>query len=261
MVVLALQRASGGSTWLCHVFWAGDSRGYVFAPDGAKQLTVDDLRDPSDAMTNLRRDSVVSNAMSADTEFHVNYRRVELEAPFLLVSATDGCFGYVPSPMHFEQLVLGHLVRARSVDGWSSAIQADIAAVTGDDAAMSVMAVGADLAELRTLYADRVRELEKQYTRPIDEMDQAVSRAEQELQALRQRQVDDSQRLWTRYQPTYEQYLRVQAESQGPDTARHGVPDDDLPADGSGEPPAPATDGAQSTDLEDGSPNTEEVSP
>jgi serine/threonine protein phosphatase PrpC len=264
MVVLALQRSSGGSTWLCHVFWAGDSRGYVFAPDGARQLTVDDLRDPSDAMTNLRRDSVVSNAMSADTEFHVNYRRVELEAPFLLVSATDGCFGYVPSPMHFELLVLGHLVRARSVDGWSSAIQADIAAVTGDDAAMSVMAVGADFAELRTLYADRVRELEKQYTGPIDEMDQAVSRAEQELQALRQRQLDDSQRLWTRYQPTYEQYLRVQEEPEGPDAVQEDVLDDDLPANDSGEPPAPAADGAQSSSLTDESPNTEdteEVSP
>jgi len=242
------------------VFWAGDSRGYVFAPDGAKQLTVDDLRDPSDAMTNLRRDSVVSNAMSADTEFHVNYRRVKLEAPFLLVSATDGCFGYVPSPMHFEQLVLGHLVRARSVKGWSSAIQADIAAVTGDDAAMSVMAVGADLAELRTLYAGRVRELEKQYTGPIDEMDRAVSRAEQELQALRQRQADDSQRLWTRYQPTYEQFLRVQEEARGPDDEQEGVLDHELPADDSSEPPEPPADGVGSTGLTDGSPDPEEVS-
>ena len=47
-------------------------------PSGAHQLTTDDLRDPGDALTNLRQDSVVSNAMSADTDFHVNYRRVEL---------------------------------------------------------------------------------------------------------------------------------------------------------------------------------------
>ena len=78
---------------------------------GARQLTTDDLRDPGDALANLRRDSVVSNAMSADTEFHVNYRQVELQAPFLVVCATDGCFGYLPTPMHFEHLVLEPLTR------------------------------------------------------------------------------------------------------------------------------------------------------
>ena len=67
-------------------------------------------------MENLRRDSVVSNAMSADTDFHVSYRKVELQAPFLVACATDGCFGYVRSPMHFEHLVLSHLQACRSID-------------------------------------------------------------------------------------------------------------------------------------------------
>ena len=52
-------------------------------------------------LPSLRRDSVLSNASSADTEFHINYRRVELRSPFLVVCATDGCFGYVRTPMHF----------------------------------------------------------------------------------------------------------------------------------------------------------------
>lgn len=224
MAVLALQRTHrSGSKWLCHVFWAGDSRGYVFEPGGARQLTTDDLRDESDAMANLRRDSVVSNAMSADTEFHVSYRRVELEAPFVLVCATDGCFGYVPSPMHFEQLVLNPLPTARSVAGWSQAVQAQIAAVTGDDAAMSVMAVGADLAELRKTYAPRVAELHQQFTTPIDDLGQAVQRAEQELATLRQRQLDDTEQLWARYKPGYEQYLHQpgnEPEGSSEDTAR-----------------------------------------
>jgi len=86
-------------------------------------------------MANLRSDSVVSNAMSADTEFHVNYRRVQLQAPFFLLCATDGCFGYLPTPMHFERLVLSPLTEARTVDAWSRAIQTEVAGVTGDDAA------------------------------------------------------------------------------------------------------------------------------
>jgi serine/threonine protein phosphatase PrpC len=210
MAAIALQRTHrSGSKWLCHVFWAGDSRAYVFEPDGARQLMVDDLREPSDAMANLRRDSVVSNAMSADTEFTVNYRRVELEAPFLLVCATDGCFGYVPSPMHFEHLVLAPLTTTRTVDAWSDAVQRDISVITGDDAAMSVMAVGADLDELRSLYAPRVAELKEQFTQPIDELGEAVRLAEQQLVEVRQRQLDETQRLWTRYQTGYERYLHA----------------------------------------------------
>lgn len=210
MAVIALQRTHrSGSRWLCHVFWAGDSRAYVLQPDGARQLTTDDLREPSDAMDNLRRDSVVSNAMSADTAFHVSYRRVELDGPFLLLCATDGCFGYLPTPMHFEQLVLAPLTTVRSVDDWSEAVQREIAAVTGDDAAMAVMGVGADLGELKALYGPRVVTLEEQFTAPINAMRHAVEQAEQELQVLRQRQLDDTQQLWADYKPTYEHYLHA----------------------------------------------------
>ena len=131
------------------MFWAGDSRAYVFEPDaGARQLTTDDIRDRGDAMANLREDSVVSNAMSADTDFLVNHRKVELTAPFLVVAATDGCFGYLPSPMHFEHLVLAALRDAPDTDSWSAAVQAQIGAVTGDDAAMAVLGIGADHDEL-----------------------------------------------------------------------------------------------------------------
>jgi serine/threonine protein phosphatase PrpC len=210
MAVIALQRTHrSGSRWLCHVFWAGDSRAYVFEPDGARQLMADDLREPSDAMANLRRDSVVSNAMSADTEFHVNYRRVELDGPFLLVCATDGCFGYLPTPMHFEHLVLAPLTSTRTVDAWSEAVQREVSAVTGDDAAMAVMAVGADLVQLRSLYAPRVATLQQQFVTPVDELARSVERAEQELQRLRQRQLDETQQLWARYQPGYERYLHA----------------------------------------------------
>jgi serine/threonine protein phosphatase PrpC len=223
MAVIALQRTHrSGSRWLCHVFWAGDSRAYVLEPDGARQLMADDLREPSDAMANLRRDSVVSNAMSADTEFHVNYRRVELEGPFLLVCATDGCFGYLPTPMHFEHLLLAPLTTTRTVDAWSQAVQREISAVTGDDAALALMAVGADLPELRTLYAPRVAVLEQQFTAPIDELGRSVQRAEQELQRLRQRQLDETQQLWARYKPGYERYLHAAPEPESESESERG---------------------------------------
>jgi hypothetical protein len=155
-------------------------------------------------MANLYRDSVVSNAMSADTEFTVNYRRVELKAPFLVCCATDGCFGYVPSPMHFEHLVLRPLPGARSVDAWSRSIQNEVAAITGDDAAMAMMGVGADLPEFRTLFASRVAELEEQYIGPLDQSSRAVAEAERALEAARKRHQDLTGERWRAYQPEYE---------------------------------------------------------
>jgi serine/threonine protein phosphatase PrpC len=209
MAVIALQRTQpGGPVWAGHVFWAGDSRAYVFEPSGACQLSTDDLRDPNDALANLRRDSVVSNAMSADTEFHVNYRRVELRAPFLVVCATDGCFGYLRTPMHFEHLVLSRLLEARNTEGWSSSLQAEIAAVTGDDAAMSTLGVGANFKDFQKLFASRIAELASDFVQPLDELSNAVARVEQELQTLRSRQLNDTTERWNRYKSGYERYLQ-----------------------------------------------------
>ena len=150
MAVGVLQRRQpDAADWICHVLWAGDSRVYAFTPSGMHQLSIDDLRDPGDAMVNLQHDSVISNAISADTDFTINHRRVALEAPFFIMSATDGCFGYLRSPMHFEEIVLRSLASATTEDEWSMALQAEVSAVTGDDAAMAAIAVGADLPTLR----------------------------------------------------------------------------------------------------------------
>ena len=209
MALLALQRTQpGGATWACHVLWAGDSRAYAFEAEGARQLTTDDLRDPGDAMANLRRDSVVSNAMSADTDFDVNYRKVELQAPFLVACATDGCFGYVRSPMHFEHLVLSHLLQAPSPEAWSTALQSRhhrrhrrrrSHVVAGHRSAVSTVpeAVrstcrGARAAIYRAAGGARA----------------SGGRCRTPTTALRQRQLDTTAEIWGRYKPGYERYLR-----------------------------------------------------
>jgi Protein phosphatase 2C len=216
MALVALQRTQpGGATWACHVLWAGDSRAYAFEPQGVRQLTTDDLRDPGDAMANLSRDSVVSNAMSADIDFHISYRKVDLEAPFLVACATDGCFGYVRSPMHFEHLVLSHLLTSRSADSWSAALQKDIAAVTGDDAAMSLLGIGAPFAQFQKLFAPRVEELERDFVAPLEERARAVAGAEQQLAALRRAQVETTNEAWAQYKPGYERYLQPGEEEHG----------------------------------------------
>ena len=250
MALVALQRSQpGGPNWAGHVFWAGDSRAYVFQPGGARQLTTDDLRDPGDALANLRRDSVVSNAMSADTQFHINYRRVELRAPFLVICATDGCFGYVRTPMHFEYMVLSRLVEARNTEAWSSALQAEIAAITGDDAAMSTLGVGAEFKEFQNLFAPRVAELASDFVEPLNELIDAITRAEQGLQALRSRQLDEMTERWNQYKPEYERYLRPEPLTEDESFAANGLDQEQTAAAGevssdaaepSGSEPTPA---------------------
>jgi serine/threonine protein phosphatase PrpC len=250
MAVIALQRtARGGSTWANHVFWAGDSRAYVLTAGGVAQLSTDDLRDPGDALANLRRDSVVSNAMSADTDFHVSYRRVELEAPFLLVAATDGCFGYVPTPMHFEHLLLRGLMGARSPQAWSSALQTAISAIAGDDAAMAVMGVGTDLKGFQSLLAPRLAELERTFIGPLDGLRRQVSEAEQALQQARVRHETETAALWAGYQVDYERHLRPEPEPDDDELVREdlgpseGVGASETEGEAVETPNAPADDG------------------
>ncbi|MFC5949801.1 PP2C family protein-serine/threonine phosphatase [Pseudonocardia lutea] len=209
IAVAALQRRErDGRQWSCHLFWAGDSRVYAFEPGGgACQLTRDDIRDSGDAMANLREDSVVSNAVSADTDFVVHHRRTELTAPFLVMAATDGCFGYVPSPMHFEHLVLASLRDSHDTDGWSAAVQARIGAVTGDDASMAVLGIGADHDTFRALFAPRTAELERRWITPLDGLDADVREQERKLEELREARRKRRAQLWAAYKPGYERHL------------------------------------------------------
>jgi hypothetical protein len=209
MALMALQRREPREgRWAGHVFWSGDSRVYVFDPvTGAHQLSRDDLRDAGDALVNLRQDSVVSNAMSADTDFVVHHHKVELTAPFLAVAATDGCFGYVRTPIHFEHLVLAALRESTDIGSWSRILQQRIAAITGDDAAMAVLGVGADHDVFRRLFATRTAELEQRCVVPLDELEAEVGRAEQAVAEARGRHAAVQTSLWAEYKTEYERYL------------------------------------------------------
>lgn len=209
MALMALQRREPRKGhWAGHVFWSGDSRVYVLDPaTGAHQLTRDDLRDRGDALANLRQDSVVSNAMSADVDFVVHHHQVELAAPFLAVAATDGCFGYLRTPIHFEHLVLSSLRDSTEAGSWSRLLQQRIAAITGDDAAMAVLGVGADHGEFRQLFAARTAEIEQRCVAPLDELESEVGRAEQAVAEARSRHAALQTSLWAAYKPEYERYL------------------------------------------------------
>jgi len=150
---------------------------------------------------------VVSNAMSADTDFVVHHRMVELTAPYIVVGVTDGCFGYVRSPMHFERLMLSTLREASTAADWSAALQREITAITGDDAAMALLGVGADYDGFRELFAARSAQLDERWVDPINALATDVELAEQQLDAARRRQAAQTAQLWGEYKQEYERYL------------------------------------------------------
>ena len=125
MAVVALQRTHrGGSTWAGHVFWAGDSRAYVFT---AERRAPAQHRRPAGPR---RRHGQPAPRLGGQQR-HVGRHRVPRSATggsscrrrSWWCCATDGCFGYVPTPMHFEHLVLAALPDARSAEAWSRAVQ------------------------------------------------------------------------------------------------------------------------------------------
>src|SRR5262249_22927824 len=113
---LAATAFHNGGDGQLHVsaLWAGDSRCHVLSPTaGMQQLTVDDS--PStDALDAIVNDAPMSNVICADREFTVHRLDFRLPKPAILVSSTDGCFGYVATPAHFEYLLLQALQRANS---------------------------------------------------------------------------------------------------------------------------------------------------
>ncbi|MCB1038725.1 MAG: protein phosphatase 2C domain-containing protein [Acidimicrobiales bacterium] len=122
--------------------WAGDSRAFVLTPGGGLQvLTVDDTRE-TDALELIRNDQPMSNLISADRPFVVNLQRYRVAAPALVLTATDGCFGYVRTPAHFEHLILDTLMRQPSVEGWTADLLAALAGLASDDTSFAMVAFG-----------------------------------------------------------------------------------------------------------------------
>jgi hypothetical protein len=76
---------------------------------------------------------------------------------------------------------------------------------------MSTLGVGADFKEFQQLFAPRVAELGSEFVEPLDELSDAVTRLEHELDALRSRRLDEMTEKWDRYKSGYERYLRPEA--------------------------------------------------
>lgn len=120
---------------------AGDSRTFLLNKSGLTQVSRDDI-DGEDALSNLEGDAPMTNVLSADGNFFCHCNPHTITGPCLLICATDGCFGYLPSPMDFERLLLETLMQANSPLEWEARLSERINEIAGDDQALLISAYG-----------------------------------------------------------------------------------------------------------------------
>lgn len=136
----ALIHAKGNSIAVSPI-WAGDSRVYVLDASGLSQLSVDDSNQP-DPMEGLYDDGILTNVLCADSSVRLNCCTHYIKPPFLAIAATDGCFGYVSTPMEFEGMILHTLLESNNVAQWEDNLQKLIASFAGDDHTLCMASFG-----------------------------------------------------------------------------------------------------------------------
>lgn len=172
--------------------WAGDSRNYLLTSKGLFQISIDDLEAKGDPFENLSSDSPLSNQICADRDFVINKLLVDIkEDQFVVFSATDGCFGYYPTPLHFEDALLRNLSKATTEQDWMQFLKEEFHNVAADDTSMSCVIYGFDdFNALKNSLIDRTHFVECK----IHDYD------EQKLK------IDDAKALVAKYEESFKSY-------------------------------------------------------
>ena len=150
--------------------WAGDSRGYIFSPEGLVQMTQDDIRG-EDAMSNLKNDGVLTNVAYSGGGYTVHKRSATVTYPAIVLCATDGCFGYMSTPMEFEYLLLKTLFESKCAQEWKEKIDYELKEISCDDYTLSLISLGfGSFEKLKEAMKDRKAYMEDQYIARLQDL-------------------------------------------------------------------------------------------
>lgn len=186
-------------------YWAGDSRNYLWTKDGFYQISKDDLENGNDPLDNLSNDSALSNCVCADKDFTIHHKEIIIgKQPYVIISATDGCFGYLKTPMHFEQLLASSLFFSKTLDEWEKKLKDTLQKISGDDFSLSLVA---------RRFTD-FNELSKEFGKKSNKLAGAIDSLQNQIENLQNKLIEAEDELkeaistnWEEYKPSYLKYL------------------------------------------------------
>ncbi|HKS44284.1 MAG TPA: serine/threonine protein phosphatase [Amycolatopsis sp.] len=194
----AIRYERSGDQVECTALWAGDSRAYTLQPWGGMHALTRDHTVETDALEQLNQDPPMTNVLCAGKEFVLDSHTVRVTLPAVLVCATDGFFGYVDTPAHFEFHLLDTLARAWDGRDWARRLAERVVSYTGDDASLSLVGFGyRSLDQLRDSFAPRTRDVTTSYPWPVPPDVNADDGLRRQWCAL----------AWHKYQPEYERLM------------------------------------------------------
>lgn len=152
----------------CCFVWAGDSRGYVLDQGGLHQYTKDDVLGEVDSFESLYRDVPLSNYLCADLPVRLSLRRTQTTAPSIILCATDGSYGCLPTPMEFEMLLLSTMRAASSFEGWQRKMRLALGKLAQDDATLLCLNCGFEcFDDCKDYFHPRYQQLKAQFIVPV----------------------------------------------------------------------------------------------
>ena len=183
---LALFQPAGPSLLDCLFLWAGDSRGYVLNAKGLHQLTADHVSSVSDALDSLYNDAPLQNMVNAEAPFVLSARGLRTTAPCVVITATDGAFAYLPTPMEFEWLLLSTLRDSASMETWQKKMASVFQKIAADDCTILMALVGYESFDtLKANMEARCVELQSEYITPVRRRRQRLDYAREKWEVYR----------------------------------------------------------------------------
>lgn len=187
---LVLMDARREDCLACVFLWAGDSRGFVLTDTGLRQCTADHVAGVPDALENLYRDARLTNMVHADGGFYLETYGMTLPKPCVVLTATDGVFSYLPTPMEFELLLLQTLHMSASLDHWQTNLRRRLARIASDDSTLAMACFGfATFDALKAYFQPRRKAMQTEFVTPV---------------RRRKQSLDHARLLWAMYRQGYE---------------------------------------------------------
>ena len=150
--------------------WAGNTRVYLLTHAGLSQLSEDDHATRCSAFDSLYLDAPIANYLCADQPFSLHETTLALPPKGVLVLATDGAYHAIPTPMHFEALLLSTLQEAPTKKQWKKLLKEYLAPRAADDITLVLQPFGFRKFEALAPYFDkRRRHVQQAYILPADQ--------------------------------------------------------------------------------------------